>query len=58
MGSPDFFCLLVCSFVIIEDNIKINLKAIDWVCVDCVDVSQNRENLGSLQNTVVDLQAA
>jgi hypothetical protein len=23
-----------CSFVIIEDNIKINLKAIEWVCVD------------------------
>ena len=58
MTSPGFFYLLVCSFLLSKDNIKINLKAIEWEEVDWVDLSQDRENLVSLLNTVMDLQVS
>jgi hypothetical protein len=38
------------------DNIKIDLREIDWDGMDWIDLAQDREQWRALMNTVVDLR--
>jgi hypothetical protein len=33
------------------DNIKINLRDIGWGCMDWIDLAQDRDQCGALENT-------
>jgi hypothetical protein len=39
-----------------EDNIRMNLKEIGWEVVDWIYVTQNRDKLKALVNTVMNLR--
>jgi hypothetical protein len=38
------------------DNNKIYVREIGWGCMDCIDLSQDREQWRALVNTVMNLQ--
>jgi hypothetical protein len=37
------------------DNIKINIREIEWGGMDWIDLTQNRDNWRALMNTVINL---
>jgi hypothetical protein len=38
------------------DNIKMDLREIGWDAMDWIDVAQDRDQLGALENTVLNLR--
>jgi hypothetical protein len=38
------------------DNIKIDLRGIGWVGIDWIDLAQNRDQWGTVVNTVMNLR--
>jgi hypothetical protein len=39
-----------------EDNIKMDLREIGWGCMDWIDMTQNRDQLKALVNTIMNLR--
>jgi hypothetical protein len=39
-----------------EDNIKIDLREMGWVFMDCIDVAQDSDRWRALVNTVMNLR--
>ena len=41
-----------------EDNIKLGLQDMRWGCMDCIDLSQDRDRRRALVNAVMNLQVS